>query len=502
MKILNKLNKLVEESTSLELREKSNMINNYFLNEGSTLNTVQNTKTLLSILKECKDVDGKIGEFIKLEERLLNWHDLNLSENILAIYNTEIYKSEPKLGYILENISSQIQNGTSECLLIEGLRGAICSYSWSKECKGILESLDNKILENYNNILLYKTYLTLYTSNNEIYEGLMNKLESAVINEWDLTTLKNETKTWSYLSQMINLYNGYKNINKNSIQSNHTTIVESVYGLIDLNESSKEFIYVMKTGKHSVNNFITIENDKMEILETIDFDLLSDSFKTMTQLLESKEMDLSRLDENVLKYYLSNDVLEYKLDENTKEVSIKYNNVLLESEKPFHDLSIRVGTLGETKLVHIAKVIYENFQNIVQFDDSHKLISKLNENITLSYLTLNENIYTTIFDKFTGQRIIEKQDSITKMVDYIKESFHYDLTETFYKYLNEEKSLNESNQVSKKIILKSLEELGEVKIKLHNLILSESFDNGLLEQALELVNNKIIKEKEEYNEIH
>lgn len=496
MKILNKLNKLVQESNSLQLHEKHKMLGNYLMSEGSNFTTSQTTKVVLKVLNECTDKDVALTNFIAREEKLLGWDSLNLSENILEIYNTSIYETETRISYIVDAINEQLKAGISECLLIENLRESLAPFSWSNECINIINNIDKKIVENYNGILLYKTYMSLYNNNQEIYEGLMTELEDAYSNNWDLRTLKSNTSAWSYLGEMVNLYQGFKEPNT-EIQSSMTTSVDNIFGLVDVNESSREFVYLLNNDKHSINNFVVIENNEIRLLESSEFDLLSDGFKKMTQLVETSNMNLELLGDNKLKYYGSSDVVEFELLEGN--VQIKLNGDILSSDEPITEMSMKMGVFNSKQLIMDTALIAEQFKNIYEFDNSHKLTSKLNENVTLSYLNFGDNTFTTLFDKVSGHRTIEKQSSLTNMVEYVKESFNYDLTDSFYTHLNEEKYTMKVAREVKSLILENIKELESVKSKILESIESDEFDNDILKQALLLTEEKIATEKGDYN---
>ena len=497
MTILNRLEKLEESSNSLQLVNKVKLFKEYYINEGSKLSDIAATKTLLYLLENCTDKDEHLSNFIISESKLLEWDKFHLSEIIMELSNTNLYKNDLKLSYILENFKANLVNGVSECLLVKPLLSVMESYNWSNDIKSITQKLEESYNSRYNDILLYETYTKIYQTGEALYKDLLDTLVESYKQGWNLDTLKSNTKTWNFLSEMIDLYSNFKS-DKKEIQSNNNVKVSPLFVVAEINESSKEYLYILESNKHCIQNFITLESNKIELTSSNDVSNLSTDFKHFTSLIESSNINLEHLQDSTLIYYNKNHTLKFKIDENDC-ISVLINDELLESDNILESIKYKSGSFYNESIINDCRLILKYLPNIIKVDESYNLESKFNDQMVLSYIKLNENNYTLTFDRLTGDRLVESYQTVTSLVNYVKESINYDLTDTFLRHLDDEKVKIDNINNNRKAILENIKELDAKKIKLVECINSGDYDNSTLNQALDMINEKIQMEREEYN---
>lgn len=390
----------------------------------------------------------------------------------------------------------------SEKELTFSLKESLSNYDYDADVKGLLEGLDEELVERpllYDLKDLYKkverkNYGMLYREPLSKILDVINKDDDdsrmeSIVNELSLYDWVPEVK--AFVVGLTSDPREVKNLTSNGSkgQDVYTVVKETKDGHIAY-VGNRWFLLTDDSVQEAVLAD-HIEGDDLEVLQTIE-----------------KAMSLADF---------NGDRIEFKVDENlTVAISTK-GDVFINEEKADKQTTLEdlfnspIIPMMKKNFYNVVKTVSENLDKIVELDvvqEVNNLSKALTELFVFNY---KDKLYLYNVDKRTGSSFFE-YDSVTQLIEDVQREMGYDVSDfvgnKLSKELKQYKKLEDQEQEIEgkvKDVQESLEALEEEKELLTESVeLKEAFDNLVLYKKqlmenLSKVKNQKISERKKLN---
>ncbi len=477
--VIGKLDELKGLNES-EIRDKSKgeLINfNYIPDVRLFLESVDLSKD--AVATKVSAVDG-----FNLKSRLRDLHEnVNKYEAPNSTYTVNTIKA------ICEKYINQLYNGNlslSESQVASNVANELQSFMWLDFVKESITDMAKYINENIMCFEVNEALRKLRNNNGNAFynsavaglESLRNLTESEVREQ-----IKYNLNTFTWIPEIKRLIESV-NYLENSLTSNSDAIVERVYSPMMTIDGKNAFYLSRK--------IYTIDESK-QLIE-VDPNKATALYLTLIAVSEN-----FKFNENRMKYYKGNTVVEFELTGNG--IGFKFNDkaVEIKESNDIRNFLLSNGSYGVNDGEELDMVVkaYENMSSFIELDFVQSIKSRQHAGIIVNVIRLDENVYVNRVNPYMNTNETIKASTATDAIGLVKEYVNYDIKLSLVDLLEEEAQELVIKEAKKEALFDKIAFLKEQR----SVLSTQDKSIEYIKEADNLIASEIQKFEKELNEL-
>jgi len=415
--------------------------------------------TLIETIKHVEETF--VSNFIKVEQRIAEMHNLGVRNAITALQQDEV-ANHPSTGYIVEKLAELKEY--PEWLIAESAIAALNQFSWSPAINERIDALKKNTNKFAEDIKIYKAVHEAKASKNNY---LLNGIEPHIDAYLNDRTATNRAILLEGLTKFIfepaikNLYNAItESANGFQIKGNSKdAYFEKVFSLVHINEGAEYFIVHGKP-------FVKIDETISELTES-DLQNLPTDFVWVSNYLNESNVKVT---EECIKIFAKDKKIEIFEDKQAEQIFVKLNEKTVNSQD-FARVYLNSGVFNQNEMAILTAVhkIVENWNSIFELDFVKSIYSHANPNRRVDIFSIGNTLHINKVDEAMNENLFIQNCNGVQTRNMVFEFINYDLGNSLSSLLNEEEKHFKDLERVVKTYAESISRLEVSKAKLDNI---------------------------------
>lgn len=491
-----RVNKLLERTSSLECK---NVCKEVLEMNNTNVPEEQLTQALVEKLKNITDGDKFVDSFVLSTEKSQKLNNLGIVGAISNIRESQSYHY-PALRYTLDKFErAKINEGISDYLIVEEFLDSLKEFTWDKNVKESLDSVNEKYSESKEIVQVSKAIFEFRRSKgNFMFERICEMLEDHFENPTDASrsALIEALSKHTYSTIAKNLFENLKRIQsvgKGGLQiiaENNNCEVSPAYSTIFV-ENGKEYFTVK-------GDVFKKDANLVEKVTVEEFQTLSDNVKRSYQVLNSGNFFVK---EGKASFYLGKNKIE--ISEADSSTKVLFNGKQIPSADIAKNLvSSGMIRLEEARVASDIQFVNDIFSNFFELDFAKVISSKIYEGSYVTMMKIDDSIYLNKVNTSMKTNEFFSNVNATQARNLVLEFLGYDIKESLSEYLDTEEAEIKSIKEKQSIIIKNMS-LVEGQIEKLVAAKADAFvaAQPQISSLEEMLNKELSELKETYSEI-
>ena len=437
--------------------------------------------------------NDKVEEKSKVTESI-NTH-INLYNTISKIsHNTQ----NESVKVLCEQYLNALNNGKPETLLYETFISAASKYNYLPAVDTELSALGDRISKYKQNIDLRKILEIMKETSSYYLVPLIEDVVADYCDKKNVNTrvvLKNRLQAYEgdpYVRDIINIVEHDDSI-PNTVVLGESVEALNPYVHTELVFSPVQYIKENECVFNVCGSYYIRKNKNISRLSNRETNNLSESFKTLCDLVNSNNVKISKEENSITVYDGMNKAVinESEININGEKIAESELDKLAFNSYAFDD--------GDERFYRNVKTINENFNNIAYINFVKRVTSNKADGRAVDVFRLDNNIFVGLINENLGVKTFYSNVNPIQCRNFINEHMGLNISPLFEDILPGQQTILEGINDTKKEFEDYLEELNTNRNKLADLRECNEDSTEEIDAAIAAIDDEIKDTKEKYN---